>query len=78
MAVGRQTWCGRSSPELYLLISRQTLDLVWAFDISKSTPSDTIPPRPHLLILLDIQIFKPTWALIQTTTDVNADFCFRV
>jgi hypothetical protein len=32
---------------------RERMQLVWAFETSKPTPSDTLPPtRPHLIILL--------------------------
>jgi hypothetical protein len=31
---------------------REKLDLVWAFETVNSSLSDTLPPRPHLLIFL--------------------------
>jgi hypothetical protein len=32
---------------------KKILDLAWAFETSKTTPSDTLPPtRPHLLTLV--------------------------
>ena len=60
---------------------RTRLGLVWAFETSKPTPSDTAPPtRPHLLILPKestnsgsrIQTYEPVRStLIQITTGSN-------
>jgi hypothetical protein len=85
-ATHRQTWCWRTSWEFYIPICRKqekrmAPSLAWAFETSKCTPSDTLPPtRPYLLVPSNkatpwwpgIQIRKTIVAiLIQTTTVVG-------
>lgn len=72
-AAGRHGF-GAISKRLHLIHStsegeqerkRTTRRLVWAFETSKPTLSDTPSTRPHLLV----QVVSPTRAiLIQTTT----------
>jgi hypothetical protein len=65
-----QTWCWRDSWEFYIWIrgqqERETLGLAWTFEISKPTPSDTLPPiKPHHISQIvhhwspSFQIYKP-------------------
>lgn len=59
MATGRQTWCwGRTRNLISLAANREERGRggeagnPWAFEISKTIPSDTDPStRPHLLSL---------------------------
>lgn len=52
MAQNRQTWCGSSSWDIFMLILRQqaeSLGLVWAFKTAVLTHSNMFPlTRPHL------------------------------
>lgn len=50
----RQTWSWRGTWDFYIWIGRQqekeTFDLAWASEISKTSPSNTVlPARVHLL-----------------------------